>query len=108
MVSVAQRICRRALLTAALAPGAFAAWPVTVQVPVVLGPAVVVAFAVSPVTAQAGQYHVYSCRTPAGEAAPADGWSGSVAPGGAYDDYTLNTCSQGGALVAALRSEERR
>ncbi len=31
-----------------------------------------------------------------------DGWSGSLAPGGAYDDYALNTCAQGGALVAAL------
>ncbi len=37
-------------------------------------------------TAQAGSYHVYSCRTPGGEAAPADGWTGSVAPGCAYDD----------------------
>jgi hypothetical protein len=52
--------------------------------------------------ASAGSYHVYTCRTPDGGSAPADGWSGSVAPGGAYDDYTLNTCSTGGALVAAL------
>jgi hypothetical protein len=52
--------------------------------------------------ARAGQYHVYSCRMPDGEAAPADGWSGSVAPGGAWDDYALNTCGEGGALVAAL------
>ncbi len=27
--------------------------------------------------ALAGEYHVYSCRTPSGESAPADGWSGS-------------------------------
>jgi hypothetical protein len=47
-------------------------------------------------------YHVYSCRTPSGESAPADGWSGSVAAGGAFDDYALNTCAEGGALVAAL------
>jgi hypothetical protein len=53
-------------------------------------------------TAQAGEYHVYSCRTPSGQSAPADGWSGSVAPGGAYDDYAANTCSTGGALIAAL------
>jgi hypothetical protein len=53
-------------------------------------------------TAQAGTYHVYSCRMPDGQAAPADGWVGSVAPGGAYDDYALNTCAEGGALVAAL------
>jgi len=31
-----------------------------------------------------------------------DGWSGTLAPGGAYDDYVLDTCGQGGALVAAL------
>lgn len=52
--------------------------------------------------ARAGQYHVYSCRMPDGEAAPVDGWSGTVAPGGAWDDYALNTCGEGGALVAAL------
>ncbi len=52
--------------------------------------------------AQAGEYHVYSCRTPSGESAPADGWSGSVAAGGAYDDYATNTCASGGALIAAL------
>jgi hypothetical protein len=51
---------------------------------------------------QAGEYHVYSCRTPSGESAPADGWSGSVAVGGAYDDYATNTCASGGALIAAL------
>ncbi len=38
-------------------------------------------------SAHAGTYHVYSCRTPDGEVAPVDGWSGSVAPGGAFDDY---------------------
>jgi hypothetical protein len=47
-------------------------------------------------------YHVYACRTPDGGAAPVDGWSGSVAAGGAFDDYALNTCAEGGALVAAL------
>lgn len=52
--------------------------------------------------AQAGSYHLYTCRTPNGEAAPADGWSGSVAPGGAYDDYAKNTCAEHGALTAAL------
>jgi hypothetical protein len=39
---------------------------------------------------------------PSGAAAPVDGWSGSVAPGGAYDDYTVNSCASGGALIAAL------
>jgi hypothetical protein len=53
-------------------------------------------------TATAGQYHLYSCRTLAGESAPADGWSGSVAAGSAYDVYAKNTCAEGGALVAAL------
>ncbi|MGO9488582.1 MAG: hypothetical protein ACLQBB_06100, partial [Solirubrobacteraceae bacterium] len=53
-----------------------------------------------PTTASAGQYHVYSCRTPSGAAAPVDGWSGTLAPGGAYDDYVKNTCAEGGALVA--------
>jgi hypothetical protein len=53
-------------------------------------------------SAHAGTYHVYSCRTPDGEVAPVDGWSGSVAPGGAFDDYALDTCGEGGALVAAL------
>jgi hypothetical protein len=56
----------------------------------------------APERASAGQYHVYSCRTPAGEVAPADGWTGSVAPGSAFDDYTLDSCSSGGALTAAL------
>jgi hypothetical protein len=60
------------------------------------------ALALTAAAADAGQYHVYSCRTPAGESAPADGWSGSVAAGGAFDDYALNTCPEGGALVAAL------
>src|SRR5664280_2154188 len=58
--------------------------------------------ALSAGAAHAGRYHVYSCRTPSGETAPADGWSGSVAAGGAFDDFALNTCPEGGALVAAL------
>jgi hypothetical protein len=52
--------------------------------------------------ARAGEYHVYSCRMPDGESAPADGWSGSVGAGGAWDVYALNSCADGGALVAAL------
>lgn len=52
--------------------------------------------------AVAGGYHVYSCRTPSGAAAPTDGWTGYVAPGGAYDDYAVDTCPSGGALIAAL------
>ncbi|MEA2209384.1 MAG: hypothetical protein QOF54_1861 [Solirubrobacteraceae bacterium] len=60
------------------------------------------ALAVSAACAQAGTYHVYSCRMPDGEVAPADGWTGSIAPGGAFDDYAVNTCAEGGALVAGL------
>jgi hypothetical protein len=51
-------------------------------------------------TATAGEYHVYSCRTPAGELAPVDGWSASAGP--AYSDYAKDTCGEGGALTAAL------
>jgi hypothetical protein len=56
--------------------------------------------------ARAGQYHVYSCRTPDGASAPADGWSGSKT--GTYS-YAEDTCSQlGGALIAALGDEPSR
>ena len=55
---------------------------------------------ISAPAARAGEYHVYSCRTPSGEVAPVDGWSGSAGP--TYDDYAKNTCAQGGALTAAL------
>jgi hypothetical protein len=64
--------------------------------------AVGIALAMSAGVAHAGRYHVYSCRTPSGASAPVDGWSGSVAAGGAFDDYALNTCGEGGALIAAL------
>jgi hypothetical protein len=53
--------------------------------------------------AHAGQYHVYSCRTPNGESAPVDGWSGSVS--GAFV-WVGNTCGQSdGSLIAALGYE---
>ena len=51
-------------------------------------------------SAQAGEYHVYACRTPAGEAAPADGWVGTQGP--TDDSYAKDTCAEGGALIAAL------
>src|SRR5882762_8988482 len=60
------------------------------------------ALAAGPATALAGQYHVYGCRTPSGQPAPTDGWSGSVAAGSAFDSYARNTCAEGGALIAAL------
>jgi hypothetical protein len=53
-------------------------------------------------SAHAGDYHVYSCRTPSGESAPADGWTGSVLPSGSTDVYATNTCASGGALTAAI------
>jgi hypothetical protein len=50
-------------------------------------------------SAWGGEYHVYSCRMPNGEAAPTDGWSGSAT--GAFV-YAEDKCAKGGALIAAL------
>jgi len=55
--------------------------------------------------AHAGRYHAYSCRTPSGESAPVDGWTGSTA--GTYT-YAENTCSTGGALVAGVGDQIER
>lgn len=56
----------------------------------------------SAVSAWAGEYHVYSCRTPSGEIAPADGWSGSSTGAGTF---ASNTCTQpGGSLTAGLEA----
>jgi hypothetical protein len=56
--------------------------------------------------ARAGRYHVYSCRTPSGEAAPVDGWVGSKT--GSFT-YTRDTCGEpGGALLAALGDQPTR
>jgi hypothetical protein len=56
--------------------------------------------------ALAGQYHVYSCRTPSGESAPTDGWTGSVSASNAIVE---RTCSQpGGAVIAALEAASGR
>jgi hypothetical protein len=52
-------------------------------------------------SASAGEYHVYSCRTPSGAFAGADGWSHSI---NASDKLEADGCSSGGALVAALYS----
>ncbi len=52
-----------------------------------------------PGVASAGEYHVYSCRTPGGAVAPTDGWSEG---GHSGEDTTLNTCSSGGGLVAGM------
>jgi hypothetical protein len=51
-------------------------------------------------SARAGEYHVYSCRTPAGHVAPTDGWS---EPSHSINDSTLNTCGEGGGLIAGLK-----
>jgi len=57
-------------------------------------------------SALAGEYHVYACRTPSGEIAPADGWSASETGTAAVAE---DTCSQpGGALVAGLRAHTAR
>jgi hypothetical protein len=73
-----------------------------VKMAVTVGVAMIVLVALGCAAAMAGGYHVYSCRTPSGAVAPVDGWTGYVAPGGAYDQYALNTCESGGALIAAL------
>jgi hypothetical protein len=63
------------------------------------------ALAACTTSAQAGQYHVYSCRTPSGQSAPVDGWSGTRTGIGAH---AQNTCEQpGGGLLAALGDEIR-
>jgi len=49
--------------------------------------------------AEGGRYHVYSCRMPGGQVAPADGWSSAKST---TSDYTQDTCGEGGALIAAL------
>jgi hypothetical protein len=64
------------------------------------------ALALPATCAQAGSYHVYTCRTPSGESAPADGWSGSKT--GTYA-YAEDTCKQpDGALIAALGDQPAR
>lgn len=55
--------------------------------------------AICPAVASAGEYHVYSCRMPNGEAAPADGWTGSAT---GVSVHAEDTCSKGGALIAEL------
>jgi hypothetical protein len=90
MVSGFERISKRALPVATLAAALIA-----------LAAGVYMA-AISPTSALAGEYHVYSCRTPSGESAPTEGWSGSVALGDENDDYATNSCSEGGSLIAAL------
>jgi len=49
--------------------------------------------------AVAGEYQVYSCRTPSGAVAPIEGWSGSTTGPWMYD---TKSCESGGSLTAAL------
>jgi hypothetical protein len=53
-------------------------------------------------SAMAAGYHVYTCRTPSGGSAVADGWTPSVSD--SEHDQTSNTCATGGGLVAGLDS----
>jgi hypothetical protein len=66
---------------------------------VVVGVAACIALLILAATVWAGQYHVYSCRTPSGQPAPTDGWSAPEHP--TYDP-TTNTCETGGGLIAAM------
>jgi hypothetical protein len=54
----------------------------------------------APGAAEAGEYHVYSCRTPSGAAAPTDGWTGSAS---GVSVVAEDKCAKGGALIAGLR-----
>ncbi len=54
-------------------------------------------------SALAGQYHVYSCRTPNEQPSAADGWTKSTVPASAGSVVAENTCATGGALVAAVK-----
>jgi hypothetical protein len=67
--------------------------------------AAVTAFTLPVTPARAGTYHVYSCRTPSGAPAPADGWTGTVSGAASYAE---DTCASGGALSAVLREEGGR
>jgi len=53
--------------------------------------------------ANAGEYHVYSCRTPAGAAAPTSGWGPST--NGPWMEVTNNCGENEGALTAGLDGE---
>jgi hypothetical protein len=95
MVAALERISKRVTPAARLSAVALTACGV-----------IVAAGVCAPMSAVAGQYHVYSCRTPDGEVAPVDGWS-DAATGVAV--VTRDTCEQpGGALIAGLESLTNR
>lgn len=70
-----------------------------------LAASLLIAPLICPPPADAGKYHVYSCRTPDGEAAPTEGWQGTRETESAPDTVTLDTCEQGGALIAGMGEE---
>jgi hypothetical protein len=91
VVAVKRRIAR------SLAPAA--------AITAAIAAAIAAAMAIAAGSAQAGAYHVYTCRTPSGESAPADGWSGSET--GPYS-YLEDGCPHpSGALLAALGDNAR-
>ncbi len=95
MVAVFERTSKRARRAARL-------WAIAMA----LATGLPAAAATIPARALAGEYHVYSCRTPSGESAPVDGWSGSVRGTAAVAE---DTCSQpGGALIAGLIADTKR
>jgi hypothetical protein len=63
-------------------------------------------FALLPASpAWAGRYHVYSCRTPGGAAAPTEDWNGTESGSGAE---VVEACGRGGSLLAGLRESAGR
>jgi hypothetical protein len=62
--------------------------------------ATAIAIAFAGPAARAGEYHVYSCRTPSGDAAPTEGWSEGAH---SANDVTENTCEVGGGLIAGMK-----
>ena len=86
----------RCSLVLGLALGVLAAG---VSVPAFLAAPGAAAPVATAASAPAGEYHVYSCRTPAGLVAPTDGWS---SPEHSPVDPTSNTCEAGGGLIAAV------
>ncbi len=109
MVAVFERISkrtRRAARGLALAGALAAATPVAVALPAAAALSAAAVTVVAPATATAGEFHLYSCRTPSGESAPTNGWSGSVT---GTASLVEDTCGQaGGALVAGLEARTPR
>lgn len=67
------------------------------SLPVAAGVLVLCAF---PTISAAGEYRVYSCKTPSGMPAPTDGWAATR--GESVYSQPLNYCGSGGPLIAEL------